>query len=47
MKHNIPLKNNQDFNLIYLHITAITKVMAGSTLLIAQEKVGDVSFNPA
>ncbi|KAL4587399.1 hypothetical protein LXL04_000269 [Taraxacum kok-saghyz] len=31
----------------YLHRTAITKVMAGSMLLIAHENVGEVNFNPA
>ena len=32
---------------IYLQSTAITKVIAGSMLLIAHEKVGEVNFNPA
>lgn len=31
----------------YRNITAMTKVIAGSMLLIAQEKVGEVNFNPA
>lgn len=31
----------------YLQRTAITKVIAGSMLLIAHENVGDVNFNPA
>lgn len=33
--------------LVYLHRTASTKVIAGDMLLVAQEKVGDVNFNPA
>jgi hypothetical protein len=33
--------------LIYLKSTAMTKVMAGSMLLMAQEKVGEVSLSPA
>jgi hypothetical protein len=32
---------------MYRHKTAITNVIAGSILLIAHEKVGDVNFNPA
>jgi hypothetical protein len=31
----------------YLKMTAMTNVIAGSILLKAQEKVGDVNFNPA
>jgi len=48
--HHIHYSRNQksDFSFyFYLHKTDITKVMAGSMLLIAQEKVGDVNFNPA
>lgn len=30
-----------------LQRTAMTNVIAGSMLLMAQEKVGEVSFNPA
>lgn len=32
---------------IYLQRTAMTNVMAGSMLLMAQEKVGDVNLRPA
>lgn len=32
---------------IYLNITAIINVNAGNMLLMAHEKVGEVSFNPA
>lgn len=31
----------------YLQRTAMTKVIAGSMLLMAHEKVGDVNFRPA
>lgn len=34
-------------NYIYLKITAMMNVKAGSMLLIAHENVGDVNFNPA
>lgn len=32
---------------LYRNMTAITKVMAGSMLLIAHEKVGEVNLSPA
>ena len=32
---------------MYLQRTAMTNVIAGSMLLMAHEKVGDVNFNPA
>lgn len=40
-------EEEEQWEYFYLQRTAMTNVIAGSMLLIAHEKVGEVNFNPA